>query len=124
MRRGTRVAFNIVERVIYNGAVSRSLWQGANYDGVPLHPSLPLSRDFLRLVRSPSFWARKSDISGADKLRSDWKVSATWVESRLGEILICPVRGSKRKGVERAESKKEQERERREERDRVIKNEG
>lgn len=36
-----------------------------------------------------SLWARKSDVSGADKLQSDWKVSATWVESRLGKIPIC-----------------------------------
>jgi len=44
---------------------------------------------FSLLIRSPSFWARKSDVSGADKLWSDCKVSATWVESRLGKIPIC-----------------------------------
>lgn len=51
-----------------------------------------------------SLWARKSDVSGADKLRSDWKVSATWVESRLGKI---PIR------VRDEEGGRERERERR-----------
>lgn len=68
--------------------MSQSLWQGANYDAGSLFFFLPFFFIFPRPI-TLSFWARKSDVSGADKLRSDWKVSATWVESRLGEIPIC-----------------------------------
>lgn len=81
--------------------MSQSLWQGANYDAGSF---------FFFFFTSPitlSLWARKSDVSGADKLRSDWKVSATWVESRLGKIPIC---------VRDEEGGREREREKRERR--------
>lgn len=81
--REARSAFNIVDRVIYNGTVCHKVYgrvQITTRDLFFFSSSRPIAL---------SFWARKSDVSGADKLRSDWKVSATWVESRLGEIPIC-----------------------------------
>lgn len=82
--REARSAFNIVDRVIYNGTVCHKVYGRVQITTRDLFFFFTFSRPI-----ALSFWARKSDVSGADKLRSDWKVSATWVESRLGEIPIC-----------------------------------